>query len=129
LNATVNALFGTSFSDLCYGYNAFWRDVLPELGLPHSELPPAPDGRRLWGDGLEIETMINVRAARSFPSSVVEIPSVEKERIHGESNRNAVRDGIRVLRTIGHERFRAEQGAGLQSRAGRGVERNGRGRR
>jgi len=105
LDTTVNVLFGTSFSDLCYGYNAFWRDVLPELGLPHSTLPPAHDGRKLWGDGFEIETMINVRAARSFSSSVVEIPSVEKERIHGESNLNAVRDGIRVLRTIGRERF------------------------
>jgi glycosyltransferase involved in cell wall biosynthesis len=109
LNTTVNVLFGTSFSDLCYGYNAFWRDVLPELGLPHSTLPPARDGRKLWGDGFEIETMINVRAARSFASSVVEIPSVEKERIHGESNLNAVRDGIRVLRTIGQERFGRRQ--------------------
>jgi len=105
LTATVNVLFRTSFSDLRYGYNAFWRDVLPCLELPGSELPPARDGRKVWGDGLEIGTMINVRAARSFSSSVVEVPSVERERTHGESNLSAVRDGIRVLRTIGQERF------------------------
>jgi hypothetical protein len=30
---------------------------------------------------------------------------VEKERIYGESNLNAVRDGMRVMRTIFNERF------------------------
>jgi hypothetical protein len=25
LNGLVNTLFGTRYSDLCYGYNAFWR--------------------------------------------------------------------------------------------------------
>jgi hypothetical protein len=117
VNATVNVLFGTSFSDLCYPYHAFWRDVLPPLGLPHSELRPAADGRKLWGDGLEIETVINVLAARSFSSSVVEIPSVAKERIHPASNLSAVRGGMRVLRTIGQKRFGRRAGDGQVARA------------
>ena len=29
LNALVNVLFGTRYTDLCYGYNAFWADLLP----------------------------------------------------------------------------------------------------
>ena len=29
LNQVVNALYGTSYTDLCYGYNAFWRRCLP----------------------------------------------------------------------------------------------------
>ena len=29
LNATVNGLFGTRYTDLCYGYNAFWADCTP----------------------------------------------------------------------------------------------------
>ena len=29
LNGVANALFGTSYTDLCYGYNAFWADLLP----------------------------------------------------------------------------------------------------
>jgi glycosyltransferase involved in cell wall biosynthesis len=106
LNGAVNVLFGTRFSDLCYGYNAFWRDVLPVLDLPDTTLPAPADGSKLWGDGFEIETLINVRAARRYRKGIVEVPSVEKERIHGASNLHAVRDGLRVLRTIGSERMR-----------------------
>ena len=29
LSRMVNFLFGTNYSDLCYGYTAFWRGVLP----------------------------------------------------------------------------------------------------
>ena len=107
LNTAVNVLFQTRFSDLCYGYNAFWSHVLPTLQLPDTGLPPLTNGKKIWGDGFEIETLINVRAAQSFHGSIVEIPSIEKERIHGESNLHAVKDGLRVLRTIGSERLRA----------------------
>jgi hypothetical protein len=37
---------------------------------------------------------------------VVEVPSFERPRVHGSSNLRAVRDGIRVLRTIAAERLR-----------------------
>ncbi len=63
LNAAVNVTFGTSFTDLCYGYNAFWADQLPTLDLPDPFLPGPDDGRMLWGDGFEIETVINCRFA------------------------------------------------------------------
>lgn len=99
LNLVVNALFGTRFTDLCYGYNAFWRRVLPALALPSTALPRPVDGGKLWGDGFEIETMINIRAAASG-LRVGEVGSVEHPRIHGRSNLNAFRDGFRVLRTI-----------------------------
>jgi hypothetical protein len=58
-----------------------------------------------WGDGFEIETIINVRVARAG-LAVAEVPSFERDRLHGESNLNAVKDGLRVLRTIARERFR-----------------------
>lgn len=98
LNAVVNLLFRTSFTDLCYGYNAFHRTVLDHLHLPATDTP-APAGEKLWGDGFEIETMINVRVARAG-LRIAEVPSVEEPRRHGESNLHAVRDGLRVLRTI-----------------------------
>lgn len=81
----VNRLFSTSYTDLCYGYNAFWRRVLPAI---------MPDCR-----GFEVETFLNVRAAKAG-MRVVEVPSVEHLRIHGESKLHPVRDGLRVLRTI-----------------------------
>jgi glycosyltransferase involved in cell wall biosynthesis len=99
LNLFVNTLFGTKFTDLCYGYNAFWRRAVPVMDLPSTDLPPAPDGRKLWGDGFEIETLINIRVAASG-MRVKEVSSVEHLRIHGMSNLNTFRDGTRVLRTI-----------------------------
>jgi glycosyltransferase involved in cell wall biosynthesis len=99
LNLVVNVLFGTRFTDLCYGYNAFWRRVVPALQLPATTLPCPVDGGKLWGDGFEIETMINIRAAVDG-MKVGEVASVEHARIHGETNLNTFRDGFRVLRTI-----------------------------
>jgi hypothetical protein len=99
LNLTVNTLFGTKFTDLCYGYNAFWRRVVPVMDLPSPDLPRSPDGRKLWGDGFEIETLINIRVAASG-MRVKEVSSIEHLRIHGMSNLNTFRDGVRVLRTI-----------------------------
>lgn len=84
----VKVLFGGSFTDLCYGYNAFWRRTLPQLNLD--------------GDGFEIETIMNVRALRTG-LNVVEVPSFESERVYGESNLRTFPDGWRVLKAIGRE--------------------------
>ena len=46
--------------------------------------------------------MINVRVAASR-LKIAEVCSYEARRIHGVSNLNAVKDGIRVLRTIRRE--------------------------
>nr|MDT0656465.1 glycosyltransferase family 2 protein [Micromonospora sp. DSM 115978] len=99
LNGIVNVLFGTSYTDLCYGYNAFWRRLLPALDLPDPARPRPADGGKLWGDGFEIETLINIRVA-AHGYRIREVASVEHARIHGDSNLNTVRDGTRVLRTI-----------------------------
>jgi len=52
-----------------------------------------------WGDGFEIETIINTRIAKAG-LRLVEVPSFEFDRIHGESNINTWRDGRRVLRAL-----------------------------
>ncbi|WP_299034097.1 glycosyltransferase family 2 protein [uncultured Pseudokineococcus sp.] len=100
LTLVVNTLFRTRYTDLCYGYNAFWRDILPVVSVPASA-----GADPVWGDGFEIETLINCRIAAAG-LVIHEVPSVEKERIHGESNLNTFRDGFRVLRTILRERLR-----------------------
>jgi glycosyltransferase involved in cell wall biosynthesis len=91
LTLLVRLLFGCRFSDLCYGYNAFWARVLPLLELD--------------GDGFEIETMMNVRALRAG-LKVVEMPSFEAERVHGVGRLRTIPDGWRVLKTIIKERLR-----------------------
>ncbi len=95
LCALVNVLFGTRYSDLCYGFNAFWSHCLGEM--------------RLDCDGFEVETLINVRIARAG-LLVSEVPSHEHPRLHGESSLRVVRDGLRVLRTILRERVRSARG-------------------
>jgi glycosyltransferase involved in cell wall biosynthesis len=103
LTTFFNACYGRSYSDLCYGFNVFWRRHLPVLGLDATS-PPQPDGDgRLWGDGFEIETLIHVRVAKAG-LTVAEVPSFEHSRIHGVSNLNAFRDGRRVVQTILAER-------------------------
>jgi glycosyltransferase involved in cell wall biosynthesis len=92
LTLTVKILFGCRYSDLCYGYCAFWRHVLPVLDLK--------------SDGFEIETEMNVRALVT-KLRIVEVSSFETERIHGESHLRPIQDGLRVMRTILRERWRA----------------------
>lgn len=90
LAAIVNLLFGVKYTDLCYGYAAFWRHCLPSLAIDCQ--------------GFEVETLLAVRAARAGLRTV-EVPSVEHLRIHGQSNLKPVRDGLAVLRIILRERM------------------------
>ncbi|MEZ0075659.1 glycosyltransferase family 2 protein [Planotetraspora sp. GP83] len=92
LRTLVNWIYGTRYTDLCYGYNAFWARHLPVLDLDC--------------EGFEVETLMNIRAAQAG-LRIHEVPSHERCRIHGESNLRAVRDGLRVLRTIVKERRRS----------------------
>jgi len=106
LNKVVNLLYGTRYTDLCYGYNAFRRSCLDVMDLDAGEPDDAHRGLMLWGDGFEVETLINVRIAKAG-LKVAEVPSFERSRQYGTSNLNAFSDGIRVLRTIHVERSRA----------------------
>ncbi|HZQ10386.1 MAG TPA: glycosyltransferase family 2 protein [Anaerolineae bacterium] len=84
----VRLLFGGRYSDLCYGYNAFWMHVLPSINLD--------------SDGFEIETKMNVQVLREG-FRVVEVPSFEAPRINGTGRLRTLPDGWRVLMTIFHE--------------------------
>jgi Glycosyl transferase family 2 len=85
----VNVLYGSRFTDLCYGYCGFRRSALAKLGLK--------------SDGFEIETEIVVRACKE-QLEIAEVPSFESPRRNGDSNLSAWRDGRRVLRTLLRER-------------------------
>jgi glycosyltransferase involved in cell wall biosynthesis len=89
LTQIVRLLYGGVFSDLCYGYMAFWTKHVATLDCDC--------------DGFEIETLINVRALKNH-LNIVEVASFEAPRISGESNLRAIPDGWRVLKTILRER-------------------------
>jgi hypothetical protein len=103
LNRLVNLLFGVKYTDLCYGYNAFWTHLLPVLDLPPIQVENAGRLDMLWGDGFEIETLINIRMAKAGVQ-IAEVGSIELVRLHGESKLNAIHDGLRILCTAVHER-------------------------
>ncbi|WP_433548368.1 glycosyltransferase family 2 protein [Streptomyces sp. CA-294286] len=108
LCTVVNAKFGARYTDLCYGYNAFWRHCLDKIDLDCT--------------GFEVETLMNIRVVKAG-LRVQEIPSHEYERIHGLSNLSAVRDGLRVLRVIlkEHGKRHGRRRAGLPAVAPRRV--------
>jgi hypothetical protein len=102
LNGMTALVHGTAYSDLCYGFNAFWARLLPTLGLDPG-LPGHHSESRLWGDGFEVETLINIRV-HAAGAKIAEVASYESRRLHGASNLNTFRDGLRVLRAIAVER-------------------------
>ncbi len=102
-----NACYETHYSDLCYGFNVFWRTHVPVLTLDAVTPAESPDGR-LWGDGFEIETLIHIRVAKAG-LAVTEVPSFEYARIHGVSNLSTFRDGIRVLSIFLTERRQSKK--------------------
>ncbi len=81
----ANLMYGTDFTDLLYGYCAFWREYLDDLELS--------------ADGFEIETQLVVNAVKAG-LTVAEVPSIELERRAGASNLNAFHDGLRILETM-----------------------------
>lgn len=91
LLALTNHLYGSRWTDLCYGFCAFRRSALEDLALD--------------ADGFEIETQMVVRATK-LGLRIAEVPSFEVPRRSGSSRLNTFRDGWRVLRTILKERVR-----------------------
>lgn len=120
LTRSANVLYGQHWRELCYGYAAFWCDVLPLLGV--AELTQQPGGdtsikvgdrgtdaavaaerstrRRIhYGHGFEIEAILFCRAAR-VGLRVAEVFSFEHERRSGDSNLQTWSDGWRVLTAV-----------------------------
>jgi glycosyltransferase involved in cell wall biosynthesis len=85
LLGVFNSLYRGHLTDLCYGFCAFDRRYLEALQLSST--------------GFEIEAEMTVRAMQAG-LRIAEVPSLEMPRRSGESNLHAIRDGIRVLRTV-----------------------------
>ncbi len=111
LTVLFNVGFGTRATDLCYGFQAFWADLMPVLDLPDHARPALPGEKMQWGDGAEIETLVSCRLAAAG-ARIVEVPSVERRRPHGDPRLSASTDGLRALRTIVVEWCRFRLGLG-----------------
>ena len=91
ITLTFNLLFFRRYTDLCSGYNAFWRKRLKDINLWSS-------------DGFENEPLINVRAAKAR-LKVTEVGYGERVRIGGEVKERSWRQGLKAIKPILRERF------------------------
>lgn len=83
----VNLFWGANYTDLCYGFKAFTRESIERL---RSHLNSAE---------FDIETEICIKS-KKLGLKVVEVPSVELKRVHGDSKLNTMLDGARILKRI-----------------------------
>ena len=81
----VNVLYGSHYTDMCYGYRSFARGVLKRLDLKE--------------DGFGIETEINIKAQKKH-LKILEVPSYEKQRSNEQAKLRGFRDGYVILKTI-----------------------------
>ncbi len=86
----ANILFGTKYTDLVYGFHAFWKEVLESVDIK--------------GGRFEIDTELYLKAKKAG-LKVAEVPSFEARRITGTGKLRSLRDGWRILKVIFRERF------------------------
>lgn len=80
-----NLLYGSHYTDMCYGYNAFTKRSIRRL--------------RLSEPGFGIETDMHTKAAK-YHLRVIEIPSYEKKRKSGAGKLRSFSDGALILRIM-----------------------------
>jgi glycosyltransferase involved in cell wall biosynthesis len=88
---TYNVLYRTKYTDLCSGYNAFWRQAMARVDLSG------------W-TGQE-EPLLNARV-RKAGLKVVEVGHHDKGRIAGETKQPSWQQGFGAVKTVIRERFR-----------------------
>lgn len=89
----VNLFFTATFTDLCYGYHAFWKYCLDWIDLPGTH-------------GFEIDTVLYIGAVRAR-LRITEVPSFEGYRFYGSGKLRPIPDGMRVLGSIVSEWWRS----------------------
>jgi O-antigen/teichoic acid export membrane protein len=89
--ATYNVLFGARYTDLCSGYNAFWRQAMARVDLS--------------GWSCQEEPLLNARVKKAG-LRVLEVGHHDKGRLAGETKQPSWRQGFGAFRTVIRERFR-----------------------
>ena len=90
LTITSNILFGTEYTDICSGYNAFWKQAFLRLELTKN--------------GFELEQEMNVKA-RKKGLKVVEVEYKDNHRLGNSSKVSGFKQGFIDLWVIVRERF------------------------
>ncbi len=88
---THNILYRTDYTDLCAGYNAFWKRAIARVDLSG------------WTD--QEEPLLNARV-RKAGLKVIEVGHHDRGRTGGETKQPSWRQGSGAVRTVIRERFR-----------------------
>lgn len=105
LRIVSKILFRHRWSELAYGYAAFWKDVIPALNLEEIITNGNPSSKKEYGRGFEIENLLFTRSHK-IGLKVGEVFSFEYPRQYGSSNLSTFKDGWRVLMSIFREFLR-----------------------
>lgn len=89
--AVFNILYGSKFTDLCSGYNAFWKCALEQIDLESD-------------DCFEDEPLFIARVKKAG-LRIAEVGHRDLGRIYGESKAPSWRQGFKAIKTITRERF------------------------
>lgn len=92
ITLTFDVLFFSKYTDLCSGYNAFWKTAIEQAN------PWLPDG-------FENEPLINCRV-RKKGVKVTEVGHLDTGRLQGDIKELSWRQGFKAIKTIIRERFR-----------------------
>jgi len=82
LTTTANILYGTKYTDICSGYNAFFKNAFEKLNLR--------------SDDFEMEQEMNVKI-KKLGLRVVEVAYKDKGRIAGTSKTQDVKQGLKNI--------------------------------
>ena len=91
ITVTFNFLFFRKYTDLCSGYNAFWKKKIEQVDLSAS-------------DGFENEPLINARV-RKAGLKVIEVGHLDEGRLKGDIKERSWRQGSKAIKTVVRERF------------------------
>jgi glycosyltransferase involved in cell wall biosynthesis len=89
LHTEVNLLFRAKFTDVCSGYNAFWKKAWEKINFP---------------EDFGYEPLIIIRAKKAG-LKITEVTTLDKGRISGESKLPSWQQGWGAFRAILKERF------------------------
>ena len=91
ISISFDVLFFARYTDLCSGYNAFWKKKMERLNLRLS-------------DGFQNEPLINIRV-RKAGLRVIEVGHLDQGRTKGEVKELSWRQGFKAVKSIVRERF------------------------
>jgi len=86
----TNLLYGSNFSDLCAGYNAFWKRSIERLQFSEN--------------GYENEPLMYIRAIKAG-LKITEVSFRDNGRFFGSTKEDSLRQGWLTIKTIFREKF------------------------